>query len=129
MYRWSPARVEACHSNIPVAEGRRCKRDVRAQRGNDVIIVLVGNKTDLVSQREVSAAEIEQRANEQEIMFIETSAKEGFNIKLLFRRLATVRAAPPPEERRDTTVVQLTTAPPADAKAAEPAAASGGGCC
>ena len=24
-------------------------------------------------------------------MFIETSAKEGFNIKLLFRRLATVR--------------------------------------
>ena len=35
--------------------------DVRAQRGNDVIIVLVGNKTDLVSQREVSAAEIEQQ--------------------------------------------------------------------
>ena len=26
----------------------------------------------------------------QDIMFIETSAKEGFNIKLLFRRLATV---------------------------------------
>ena len=67
--------------------------DVRAQRGNDVIIVLVGNKTDLVSQREVSAAEIEQRANEQEIMFIETSAKEGFNIKLLFRRLATALPA------------------------------------
>ena len=79
--------------------------DVRAQRGNDVIIVLVGNKTDLVSQREVSAAEIEQRANEQEIMFIETSAKEGFNIKLLFRRLATVRARaaahhPPPAAHR-----------------------------
>ena len=78
---------------------------MRAQRGNDVIIVLVGNKTDLVSQREVSAAEIEQRANEQEIMFIETSAKEGFNIKLLFRRLATVRARaaahhPPPAAHR-----------------------------
>ena len=29
----------------------------------------------------------------QEIMFIETSAKEGFNIKLLFRRLATALPA------------------------------------
>ena len=74
--------------------------DVRAQRGNDVIIVLVGNKTDLVSQREVSAAEIEQRANEQEIMFIETSAKEGFNIKLLFRGSPRCAAAPPLTIRR-----------------------------
>ncbi|KAL1507842.1 hypothetical protein AB1Y20_007450 [Prymnesium parvum] len=63
--------------------------DVRAQRGNDVVIVLVGNKTDLAAQRQVTSAEIEACANEQDIMFIETSAKEGFNIKLLFRRLAT----------------------------------------
>ena len=65
--------------------------DVRAQRGNDVVIVLVGNKTDLTASRQVTTAELEARANEHEIMFIETSAKEGFNIKLLFRRLATVR--------------------------------------
>lgn len=70
--------------------------DVRAQRGTDVVIVLVGNKTDLADRRTVTTAELEAVANEQDIMFIETSAKEGFNIKLLFRRLATVRAAPPP---------------------------------
>ena len=31
--------------------------DVRAERGNDVIIVLVGNKTDLSDKRYVSADE------------------------------------------------------------------------
>ena len=67
--------------------------DVRAQRGNDAIIVLVGNKTDLAAQRAVTTAELEAQAAEQEIMFIETSAKEGFNIKLLFRRLATALPA------------------------------------
>ena len=39
--------------------------DVRAQRGNDVVIVLVGNKTDLAAQRAVTTAELEARAGEQ----------------------------------------------------------------
>ena len=39
--------------------------DVRAQRGNDVVIVLVGNKTDLTADRQVTSAEIEVCANEQ----------------------------------------------------------------
>ena len=47
-------------------------------------------------------------------MFIETSAKEGFNIKLLFRRLAT--ALPALENgggdpAAQTQVVNLTSAP------------------
>jgi len=91
--------------------------DVRAQRGNDVVIVLVGNKTDLAAQRQVTTAELEARAAEQEIMFIETSAKDGFNIKLLFRRLATalptLEASGMPGTEQPQ-VVYLTTAPPAD---------------
>ncbi|KAL3897627.1 MAG: hypothetical protein SGPRY_013015, partial [Prymnesium sp.] len=39
--------------------------DVRAQRGNDVVIVLVGNKTDLTANRQVTSAEIESCANKQ----------------------------------------------------------------
>lgn len=62
--------------------------DVRTERGNDVIIALVGNKTDLADRRQVSVEEGEQKAQENDIMFIETSAKAGFNIKALFRRLA-----------------------------------------
>jgi Ras-related protein Rab-6A len=63
--------------------------DVRNERGNDVIIVLVGNKTDASEKRQVSVEEGEDKASKEGIMFIETSAKAGFNIKALFRKLAT----------------------------------------
>ncbi|CAG8683562.1 4355_t:CDS:2 [Funneliformis caledonium] len=58
--------------------------DVRAERGNDVIIVLVGNKTDLNDKRYMG----EKKAKEFNVMFIETSAKAGHNVKTLFRKIA-----------------------------------------
>eukprot|EP00842_Homolaphlyctis_polyrhiza_P006258 jgi/Hompol1/6633/HPOL_001979-RA len=62
--------------------------DVRAERGNDVIIVLVGNKTDLSDKRQVSTEEGEKKAKEFNVMFIETSAKAGYNVKALFKKIA-----------------------------------------
>ncbi|KAK9476514.1 ras family-domain-containing protein [Lipomyces japonicus] len=62
--------------------------DVRAERGNDVIVVLVGNKTDLNDKRQVTTEEGERKAKELNMMFIETSAKAGHNVKTLFRRIA-----------------------------------------
>ncbi|KAF3553600.1 hypothetical protein F2Q69_00010654 [Brassica cretica] len=62
--------------------------EVRTERGSDVIVVLVGNKTDLVDKRQVSIEEAEAKARELNVMFIETSAKAGFNIKALFRKIA-----------------------------------------
>uniref|UniRef100_A0A7N2LG94 Uncharacterized protein n=1 Tax=Quercus lobata TaxID=97700 RepID=A0A7N2LG94_QUELO len=49
--------------------------EVRTKRGSDVIIVLVGNKTDLVEKRQVSIEEGEAKARDLNVMFIETSAK------------------------------------------------------
>jgi Ras-related protein Rab-6A len=97
--------------------------DVRIERGNDVVMMLVGNKTDLADKRysifpysmlsylflcrQVSVEEGEQHANEYKdiysifsfplllslwhllVMFIETSATAGFNIKALFRKVAS----------------------------------------
>ena len=63
--------------------------DVRVERGSDVVIVLVGNKTDLADARAVSSEDGERRAREEGVLFLETSAKAGVNIKALFRRLAT----------------------------------------
>eukprot|EP01113_Clastostelium_recurvatum_P038995 TRINITY_DN589_c0_g1_i1.p1 TRINITY_DN589_c0_g1~~TRINITY_DN589_c0_g1_i1.p1 ORF type:complete len:212 (-),score=31.30 TRINITY_DN589_c0_g1_i1:279-914(-) len=63
--------------------------DVRSERGNDVIMMLVGNKTDLADKRQVSIEEGEAKAKEYNLMFIETSAKAGFNIKALFRKVAS----------------------------------------
>merc|ERR1719430_433330 len=62
--------------------------DVRTERGSDVIIMLVGNKTDLSEKRQVSTDEGERKAKELNVMFIETSAKAGYNVKQLFRRVA-----------------------------------------
>merc|ERR1719145_386430 len=62
--------------------------DVRSERGPDVVIVLVGNKTDLADRRQVSTEEGEEKAKENAVMFIEASAKMGYNIKHLFRQLA-----------------------------------------
>lgn len=74
--------------------------DVRTERGSDVIIMLgkvfevsacavelsrvgfvVGNKTDLADKRQVSTEDGERKAKELNVMFIETSAKAGYNVK------------------------------------------------
>nr|CAG4643744.1 EOG090X01NX [Lepidurus arcticus] len=55
--------------------------DVRTERGSDVIIMLVGNKTDLADKRQVPTEEGERKARELNVMFIETSAKAGYNVK------------------------------------------------
>ena len=55
--------------------------DVRTERGNDVIIMLVGNKTDLQDKRQILIDEGEKKAKELNVMFIETSAKSGYNVK------------------------------------------------
>lgn len=78
---------------------------MRNERGNDVIIILVGNKTDLSEKRQVSVEEGEDKASKEGIMFIESSAKAGFNIKALFRKLATAlpgieSTQPPPATNR-----------------------------
>merc|ERR1712228_584189 len=72
--------------------------DVRTERGSDVIIMLVGNKTDLSDKRQVSIDEGERKAKELNVMFIETSAKTGYNVKQLFRRVAAALPGMEPKE-------------------------------
>ncbi|KAI4151341.1 MAG: hypothetical protein LQ340_003564 [Diploschistes diacapsis] len=67
---------------------RKWVDDVRGERGNDVIIVLVGNKTDLNDKREVTTQMGEEEAKRCGALFVETSAKVGANVKGLFRKIA-----------------------------------------
>eukprot|EP00931_Biecheleriopsis_adriatica_P105307 TRINITY_DN7986_c0_g1_i1.p1 TRINITY_DN7986_c0_g1~~TRINITY_DN7986_c0_g1_i1.p1 ORF type:complete len:215 (+),score=54.28 TRINITY_DN7986_c0_g1_i1:49-645(+) len=82
--------------------------DVRSERGNDVIIILVGNKTDMGDRRQVSTEEGEEKA------------KTGTNIKGLFRQLA--QALPGQDEAANVdvatqpTVVLDGSAAPAESK-------------
>jgi len=99
----------------------RWVEEVRTERGSDVIIMLVGNKTDLVDKRQVSIEEGDAKARELNVMFIETSAKAGFNIKALFRRIA---AALPGMETLSTQksedIVDVKLTPTQISKAAAP---------
>ncbi|KAF2975762.1 hypothetical protein EK904_013577 [Melospiza melodia maxima] len=84
--------------------------DVRTERGSDVIIMLVGNKTDLADKRQITTEEGEQRAKELNVMFIETSAKTGYNVKQLFRRVAAALPgmdSTPEKSKEDSILVFL----------------------
>ncbi|CAC9893348.1 unnamed protein product, partial [Aureobasidium pullulans] len=80
---------------------RKWVDDVRGERGSDVIIVLVGNKTDLNDKREVTTQQGEEEAKKHNLMFIETSAKVGHNVKPLFKRIA--QALPGMESEQNQT--------------------------
>ena len=68
--------------------------DVRKERGNNIVICLVGNKADLGhNKREVAREEGEEKAQRDRVLFMEVSVKAGYNIKGLYRTLAT--ALPP----------------------------------
>lgn len=67
---------------------RKWVDDVRGERGNDVIIVLVGNKTDLSEKREVKTEDGEAESKRLGCLFVETSAKVGHNVKGLFKKIA-----------------------------------------
>lgn len=99
--------------------------DVRSERGNDVIIMLVGNKTDLSDKRQVSIDEGERKAAELNVMFIETSAKTGYNVKQLFRRVAAALPGMEVKEETETMVeVNLQKQPNTE----QPETPAGGGC-
>ncbi|XP_035144108.1 ras-related protein Rab-41 isoform X1 [Callithrix jacchus] len=75
---------------------------VRAERGDDVVIMLVGNKIDLNNERQVTAEEGEEKSRNLNVMFIETSAKTSYNVDKLFRCVASAlpstSTSPPPKE-------------------------------
>ena len=69
-------------------EASKWIEDVRAQREDNVILFLVGNKVDLADQRQVSEEDGQKKAAEYGMTYIETSAKLGQNVKTLFKKIA-----------------------------------------
>ena len=63
--------------------------DVRACTSPNIVIMLVGNKCDLEHHRRVSTEEAMAYAESNSMMFIETSAMDGTNVKEAFLNLVT----------------------------------------
>ena len=50
-------------------------------------MVLVGNKCDLVDERQIPKAQGEETARQNDLMYVEASAKTGHNVETAFRHL------------------------------------------
>jgi len=53
---------------------------------NDIVIMLVGNKTDLKASREVATEDAKKFAQKSNLLYIETSALDGENINQAFQQ-------------------------------------------
>ncbi|GFH52339.1 ras-related small GTPase Rab5 [Chaetoceros tenuissimus] len=72
------------------------------RRGDpNVIIALAGNKADLEQRRKISQEEAESYAEENGILHLVTSAKDGTNVKSLFVEIAKKLPKNPPQVERE----------------------------
>ncbi|XP_042561317.1 ras-related protein Rab-37-like, partial [Clupea harengus] len=75
--------------------------EVHEYAQKDVVIMLLGNKTDMAAERVIKHEEGEKLAKEYGVPFMETSAKTGLNVELAFHAIAKElkhRAAQQPSE-------------------------------
>jgi Ras-related protein Rab-14 len=62
--------------------------DCKNLTGPHTVIVMVGSKLDMAAQREVSFAEAKKFADENGLVYLETSSKTGENVEEAFLRTA-----------------------------------------
>lgn len=64
-------------------------RELQRQANANIVIALVGNKLDLASKRAVENSEAKEYADENNLLFMETSAKTAINVVEVFTAIAT----------------------------------------
>lgn len=93
-------------------------RELQRQANANIVIALVGNKLDLASKRMVENSEAKEYADENNLLFMETSAKTAINVVEVFTAIAT--RLPKGEVQKDKVV---------DLKNKESNKEKKGGCC
>lgn len=101
-YRGSQAALVVYDISNPdsFAQAKKWVKELRAANGNNTIIGLAGNKADLaaVNKRKVDAREVADYADENRLIFMETSAKRGDNVAEIFMAIAKQVALKEPAE-------------------------------
>ena len=66
-------------------------RELQRQADPSIIIALCGNKSDLAARRQVSQEEAKKYAEEEGLMWGETSAKSGEGVSEIFTEIGELR--------------------------------------
>ncbi|WVQ98201.1 hypothetical protein IAU59_005323 [Kwoniella sp. CBS 9459] len=77
-------------------------RELQRQADPSIVIMLVGNKSDLSAQRKTPRELGEQFAQEEGLLFSEASAKSGEGVEELFMDIAKKLPLAPPPQRGST---------------------------
>jgi small GTP-binding protein len=97
---------------------RRWAQEVKEKAPPSIRIILVGNKADLVNQRAVKPEDIKDfRDHIGAVSYVETSAKTGAGIDILFQALGNLTSAAPEVTPYKPVAIET------------PKKESGGGCC
>lgn len=62
-------------------------KELRQQCGNQLPIIIVGNKSDLESNRQIKLTDAEDYAKQLGVQHFSASARTGSNIKEIFKAL------------------------------------------
>lgn len=76
-------------------------RELQRQANANIVIALVGNKLDLASKRMVENSEAKEYAEENNLLFMETSAKTAINVVEVFTAIATRLPTADSDGKRD----------------------------
>lgn len=69
-------------------------RELQRQADPSIVIALCGNKLDLSARRQVSQEEAKKYADEEGLMWTETSAKTGEGVTEIFTAIGTCLCGP-----------------------------------
>lgn len=75
------------------AKAQHWVTELQKNTSGGIVIVLVGNKSDLVEHKAVSTEEAQQYADSAGMLYVETSAKTAANVAQTFELVATRLAA------------------------------------
>lgn len=108
-YRGAAAAIVVYDITSPdsFARAKSWVRELQRQGNPNIVIALAGNKADLASKRKVDPDEAKQYAEENNIMFMETSAKTAANVNELFVQIARKLPKQPSEPKPAASQVKL----------------------
>ncbi|KAH9818789.1 ras family-domain-containing protein [Melampsora americana] len=75
-------------SSASLEKAKNWIRELQRQADAQIVIALAGNKADLEERRQVSTSDARQFAEEENLLFFETSAKDATNVHEIFQAIA-----------------------------------------